>query len=336
MNRRLDIAAWAQKNAWVWSAVAVVLVWLILSVATSRFSLASLSGIVLSASFLTVVGIGQMLVIATGRGNIDLSIPSVLTLNAYVALIVIRGDDANLLLGIAVAALLGLAIGAVNALLVVALRIPAIIATLATGYVLATATLMANRYIPGFMVSPTLNYIAASRLAGIPVMMLVALGLVAVTTYVLRWTAYGRKLSAVGQSRDAARLTGIRCSRIVTSAFLISALLASATGLLLGAYINGAFLEMGQTYLLQSIAAVVLGGTPIFGGAATAVGTFFASILLILLVATMQVIGLPPGTQDMVQGVVVIMVLALAGRKAGIGRPLAVFRFRPKAEVKST
>lgn len=335
MNRHLDIAAWAQKNSWVWSAVAVVLVWLILSVTTSRFSLASLSGIVLSASFLTVVGIGQMLVIATGRGNIDLSIPSVLTLNAYVALIVIRGSDANLLLGIGVAVLLGLAIGGVNAILVVTLRIPSIIATLATGYVLATATLMANRYILGFMVSPTLNYIASARLAGVPVMMLVALSLVAVVTYVLRWTAYGRKLSAVGQSRDAARLTGICCSRIVTSAFLMSALLASATGLLLGAYINGAFLEMGQSYLLQSIAAVVLGGTPIFGGAATAVGTFFASILLILLVATMQVIGLPPGTQDMVQGVVVIMVLALAGRKAGAGRSLAFFRLRPKAAVKS-
>ena len=108
---------------------------------------------------------------------------------------------------------------------------------------------------------------------------------------------------------------------------MLSALLASATGLLLGAYVNGAFLEMGQTYLLQSVAAVVLGGTPIFGGAATSVGTFFASILLILLVTTMQVIGLPPGTQDMVQGVVVILVLALAGAKAaGLRRTLSVRR----------
>lgn len=330
MNRHFDFSAWAQKNSWIWSAVGVLLVWMILSLATSRFSLASLTGIVLSASFLTIVGIGQMLVIATGRGNIDLSIPSVITLNAYVALIVIRGDDGNLLMGLGVAALLGLAIGGINSVLVVLLRIPAIIATLATGYVLATATLMANRAIPGFMVSPTLKYIASARIAGFPVMAIVALAAVAVTTYVLRCTAYGRKLSAAGQSRDAARLTGICCSRVVTSAFLMSSLLASATGLLLGAYINGAFLEMGQTYLLQSIAAVVLGGTPIFGGAATALGTFFASILLILLVATMQVIGLPPGTQDMVQGVVVILVLALAGRKAGIGR--GFFRIRTAAK----
>ena len=320
MNRRFDFAVWAQKNPWSWSAIAVLLVWLILSVVTSRFSIASLSGIVLSASFLTVIGIGQMLVVATGRGNIDLSIPSVLTLNAYLALIVIHGDDGNLALGLGLALVLALAFGAVYAALVVLLRIPAIIATLATGYVLATATLMANRAIPGFMVSPTLKYVASSRLGGLPVMTIVALVVVAIAAYVLRYTAYGRKLSAVGQSRDAARLTGIHCGRIVTSAFLISSVLAACTGLLLGAYINGAFLEMGQAYLLQSIAAVVLGGTPIFGGAATALGTFFASILLILIVSTMQVMGLPPGTQDMVQGVVVILVLALAGRKAGLVR----------------
>jgi len=329
MTRRFSLSSWARKNPWIWSAVAVLLVWFILSAATNRFNLSNLSGIVLSASFLTVVGIAQMLVIATGRGNIDLSLPSIITLNAYVALIVIRGDDVNLLLGIGVAALIGLGVGAINALLVVVLRIPAIIATLATGYVLATATLMANAHIPGFRVSPTLHYVASARVGALPVMTIVALVLVATMTFVLRRTVFGRKLSAVGQSRDAARLVGINCGRIVTSAFLLAALLASATGLLLGAYINGAFLEMGQAYLLQSVAAVVLGGTPIFGGAATSVGTFFASILLILIVATMQVIGLPPGTQDMVQGVVVILVLALAGAEAaGLRRSFPVRRLK--------
>lgn len=103
---------------------------------------------------------------------------------------------------------------------------------------------------------------------------------------------------------------------MIASAFIISSVLASLDGLLLGAYIGGAFLELGQPYLLQSIAAVVLGGTLIFGGSATALGTTFASILLILIVTTMQIIGLPPGVQDIVQGFVVIFVLALAGRQA--------------------
>ena len=95
-----------------------------------------------------------MFVVTTGRGNIDLSIASVITLSAYVALLTIQGRDANLPWGVLVALLLGLAVELMNTALVVRLRVPAIIATLATGYILATATLLANRSIHGFDVAP--------------------------------------------------------------------------------------------------------------------------------------------------------------------------------------
>ncbi|TIV68080.1 MAG: ABC transporter permease [Mesorhizobium sp.] len=316
MNAFATFGLWAQRNRWIWAALGVLILWLVLSIVTSRFSLSSLSGVILSASFLTVVGIGQMFVVTTGRGNIDLSVASVITLSAFVALLTIKGQDANLAIGVVAAILLGLAVGALNSLLVVGLGIPAIIATLATGYVLATATLLSNKAIPGFAVSPALKDVATERIGGVPIMAVVAIVGVAVTSFVLRNTVFGQLLSAVGQNRAAARLAGIRNGPVIASAFVISSVLASLDGLLLGAYIGGAFLEMGQPYLLQSIAAVVLGGTLIFGGSATALGTLFASILLILIVTTMQIIGLPPGVQDIVQGIVVIFVLALAGRQA--------------------
>lgn len=320
MNLMRAFFAWAQFNRWVWSAGTVLILWLILSVVTNRFSIASLSGILLSASFLTVVGIGQMFVVTTGRGNIDLSIPSVVTLSAYVALLTIRGEDANLIIGIPVAIGLGLAVGLINGAIVVLLRIPAIIATLATGYMLATATQLSNRAITGFAVSPLLKYIASGRLAGVPVMLIVALFVVVISALVLRFTVYGRTLSAVGQNRAAAHLAGIGNGRVIATAFIVSSLLASLMGLLLGAYVGGAFLEMGQPYLLQSVAAVVVGGTLIFGGSGTAIGTFIASVLLILIVTTMQIMQLPPGTQDIVQGLVVILVLAIASRDIMLGR----------------
>jgi ribose transport system permease protein len=306
----------AQSQRWIWSALAVLIFWGALSAVTERFSVASLSGILLSASYLSIVGVGQMFVVTTGRGNIDLSIPSVVTLSAYVALLTVGGRDVNLGWGVLVALGLGLLVGGVNAALVVRLRIPAIIATLATGYVLATATLLSNRSIHGFAVSPALKVVAAGRLLGAPIMLLVCVGLIALAEFVLRRTVYGRTLSAVGQSRAAARLAGIPVNRAVATAFVISGVLASLMGLVLGAYVGGAFLEMGQPYLLQSVAAVVIGGTLIFGGSASAIGVFFASVLLILMVTLMQIMQLPPGSQDMVQGVVVILVLALAGREA--------------------
>lgn len=296
------VSHWIAQNRWLWSALCVLALWAILSLVTSQFSLSSLSGVARSSAFLALVAMGQMLVVTTGRGNIDLSIASVLTLSAYLALIVVGGSDARLPLGIVAALALGIGVGAVNAVFVVLCRIPAIIATLATGYILATATLLANRAIPGFAIAPSLKAVATGRIGDMPSIALVALGVAAAIAAVLHATAYGRALSAVGQNLRAAHLSGVRTGQAVALAFLASAVLASLTGLLLGAYVGGAFLG-----------AVVLGGTLIFGGSATVLGTLFASVLLILIVTTMQIAGLPPGTQDVVQGLVIIAVLALAG-----------------------
>lgn len=299
-----------ERHRWVWSALGVLLLWAVLSITTGRFSLHSLSGVAVSASFLTLVALGQMLVVTTGRGNIDLSIASVLTLSAYAGIVVAAGSDARLPLALAAVLGIGLVAGLANALLVVVLRIPAIIA------ILATATLIANRWAAGFSMSPLLKTLAAGRVEGVPLMLLIALAATVLVGLLLRHTVYGRRLCAVGQNERAAALAGIRTGRVVTGAFLASALLAALTGMLLGAYVGGAFLEMGQPYLLQSLGAVVLGGSLIFGGSSTALGTLCGSFLLILIVTTMQVAGLPAGTQDIVQGLVVIAVLALAGGRA--------------------
>jgi len=322
---------WAQRNRWIWSLLGVVLLWLALSLVTSRFSLQSLSGVAISASFLALAGLGQMFVITAGRGNIDLSIPNVLTLSAYMSTILIKGHDTNLWMGVLVAIAIGLAVGVVNAVLVLALRIPAIIATLATGYILATASLFANRALVSYGVSPTLKWLTTARLGALPVIAIIAVVAVVAASLVLGKLVYGRTLSAVGQNSRAAYLAGLRVTRIVAATFVISSLLAAIDGLLLQAYVGGAFLGMGAPYLLQSLGAVVLGGSLIMGGASTALGTLFGCVLLVLIVATMQVAGLPSGMQDIVQGLVVIFVLSLAGGVRGRGTN----RARPTPAQKS-
>ncbi|HEY9213151.1 MAG TPA: ABC transporter permease [Ancylobacter sp.] len=315
-NGSFQPAEWLERNRWIWSMLGVVILWVILSVVTNRFSLHSLSGVAVSASFLVLVALGQMLVVTTGRGNIDLSIASVLTLSAYASIVVTQGLDARLPMALGAVVLIGLVTGAVNTLLVVAFRIPAIITTLATGYILATGTLIANRWAAGFAVSPILKTLATGRVGGFPLMLIIAILAVLIAAFVLRKTVYGRAISAVGQNERAAALAGIPTGRVIATAFISSSLLAALTGMLLGAYVGGAFLEMGSPYLLQSLGAVVLGGSLIFGGSSTAVGTLFGALLLVLIVTTMQIAGLPPGTQDIVQGFVVIAVLALAGGRA--------------------
>jgi ribose transport system permease protein len=291
----------------------VLLLWLILGAMTQRLSLHALSGVATSAAFLLIAALGQMLVVTTGRGNIDLSIPSVVTLSAFATVTISGGQDAGLPLTLLAVAALGLATGLVNAALVVLLRIPAIIATLATGYMLATLTLLVNRRVKSSGTSETLDWLATGRVAGVPVVALLALFLALVASLALARLAYGRHLSAVGQSWPAARLASVPAGRTTASAFAASGLLAALAGMLLSAYAGGAFLEMGLPYLLQTVGAVVLGGTLIAGGSATPVGTLFGALLLVLIIVTMQVAGLPLGAQDIVQGLVIILVLALAG-----------------------
>ncbi|MGH7122717.1 MAG: ABC transporter permease [Acetobacteraceae bacterium] len=302
-----------ERHRWVWAAAGVLVLWAALSVSTNRFGLQSLSGVLASASFLAIVSIGQMFAISTGGGNCDLSMPSVITLSAFLTVGLVGGSNIALLWGLPVVLFLGLAVGAVNAILVLRLRIPAIIATLAVGYVLATGTLLANQTAVSFSVSPLLAAVAASRVAGMPTILPTALVLCAASALLIGRTAYGRRLMALGQSERAAALAGVRVNPTATAAFLISGALAALDGALLSAHAGGAFLEMGAPYLLQSVGAVVVGGTLIFGGSATALGTFLGSVLLILIVTTMQIMGLPAGAQDVVEGAVIIAVLAAAG-----------------------
>ena len=309
----MKVLAWMRNNRWSFAAIGVSALWVLLSVITSHFNLNSLSGVATSASFLVIVAIGQMFVVASGGGNIDLSIPSVMTVSAFVTMILSQGTNTGLLLALPAVLAIGLATGAANAFLVVRLRIPAIIATLAIGYVLDSATLIANRELEVFTVSSVLRGISSSKLAGIPTILLLALALIVVASATIRRTSYGRTLMAVGQNATAAHLAGARVGRTMTVAFLISSMLGALAGMLLSAHAGGAFLQMGEPYLLQSVGAVVVGGTLIAGGSATALGTFFGSILLVLIVTTMQVSGWPPGMQEVVQGAMIIAILAVAG-----------------------
>ncbi|HET9018757.1 MAG TPA: ABC transporter permease, partial [Acetobacteraceae bacterium] len=231
---------WLRTHRWAFAGIGVLVLWAALSVTTARFSLASLSGVATSASFLAVVAIGQMFAVATGGGNVDLSIPGVVTLSAFATMILSGGTDAGLLRALPVVLAIGLVIGAVNALLILRLRIPAIIATLAVGYVLDTASLLANRRFTTFAISPALRALATARPGGVPAILLLALALAIATATLIGRTAYGRWLMASGQNGTAADLAGVPVARVTATAFVLSGVLAAIDGALLSAHTGGA------------------------------------------------------------------------------------------------
>ncbi|WP_336749691.1 ABC transporter permease [Pantoea vagans] len=303
------------KHRWVWSCAGTLLLWVALSLVTGQFSISSLSGMAMSVSFLVLTALGQTLVVTSGRGNIDLSIAGVITFSAFAANYMSQFHSFTLFAVVGTVLVIGVVTGLINALLVVVCQIPAIIATLATGYILATCALLTNRAMSPSTLPAAIKEISSGHLASVPNIFIIAIFAVCLIGLLLNFTVYGRKLAAVGQNEQVAQLSGVRTKRIMASSFVISSCMTAITGLLLASYVGGAFLEMGTSYTLQSIGAVVLGGSLIFGGCSTAVGTVFGSAVLILIVTTAQIAGLPAGAQDVVQGIVIIAVLFLASGK---------------------
>jgi ribose transport system permease protein len=298
---------------WIWAAVGTFVMWVVLGLFAHNLNLESLVATSTNASFLAIVALGQMLVVTTGGGAIDLSIPSVITLSAFLSTGIAAGSDLKVLYAVPIVLVTGGFIGLVNAFTVLLLRIPPIIATLGTGYIVTTAILIYNPHFTTAYVAPVLLHVARDRLFGVvPVVLLITIAIVILLSLMLARTRYGKCLTAVGQNLDAARLTGMPVNLIQGVAYILCSTLAAFGGIMISAQVNGAFLGLGDPYLLQTVGSVVVGGTLIFGGRAVPLGTLLGSLFLVLLVTAMQVAGLKIGGQLVAVGLFIILVLFLA------------------------
>ena len=184
------------------------------------------------------------------------------------------------------------------------------------GYIVTTLILVYNPHYRSTYVASILTHLTRDRLLGVvPVILLVAIALVAVLTWMFRFTHFGKALAALGQNLQAARLSGIDVTGIQVIAYVMSGVLAAFGGILISARVGGAFLGLGDPYLLETVGSVVVGGTLIMGGRAVPVGTLFGSLFLVLLVTAMQVAGMRIGGQYVAEGALIILVLFLAANR---------------------
>lgn len=303
---------------WIWAASGAFVMWIALGIVGHTLNLESLVATSTNASFLAIVALGQMLVITTGGGAIDLSIPSVITFSAFLSAGMASGSDLNVLYVVPAVLLIGAFVGLLNSFTVLFLRIPPIIATLGMGYIVTTAILVYSPYFTTSYIAPLLLQVARGRLFGyVPIILLITVALVVLLNLMLARTRYGKSLIAVGQNLEAARLSGIPVNLVRAVAYIMSGLLAAFGGTMIAAQVNGAFLGLGDPYLLQTVGSVVVGGTLIFGGRAVPVGTLLGSLFLVLLVTAVQVAGMKIGGQFIAEGLFIILVLFLASQRGG-------------------
>ena len=314
--------AWVRAAAakpWIWSYLAAAAVWLATIAVTGGEGAGGVTSAALTfGTFFALVAVGQMFVITLGPGNVDLSIPATMTLAGTIAMKAMDGADAMIPVGLALALLTGLVVGIGNFALIWLLRIPPIIATLSSSFIVQSAAIWWNR---GLRIKPPdlLGDFATAKLAGVPVLAMLVIAIAAAMHVVLVRTPFGRAVTAIGQNRRAAYLTGVRVERVRFVTYTMCAVFAALCGFVLAAFSGGAALNMGQEFLLSSIAVVVIGGTSVAGGSGNVPGLWGASLFLFLLVTMLNTYGLGAGPRLMLTGAIIILVIVLAsGRRRAV------------------
>ena len=284
-------------------AIGCVALFLVFSVLTSTFYQPSnLIDIMLQSSINAVIAVGMTLVIMT-RG-IDLSVGSVVGLSSMVAADMLSH---NVVLGIVAGLLVGLVCGFVNGLLIARLKLPDFIVTLGTLSIFRGAALIYTNGQPIYGLPPAFRAIFGGQFLGLPTPVFFALAIAAIAFLVVRYTALGEQIIAIGGNEEAARLSGINVERVKVTVYSISGLLSAIAGFILIARIGAAEPIGGNGFELQAIGAAVIGGASLFGGIGNPLGSLVGALTLGGLQNGLTLLNVPSFWQYVASGIVVIL-----------------------------
>ncbi len=299
-----NILNWFQRN----SLVALVLL-LVLFVAAVELlkpgtvNAVWLSNTLLFAAPLGILAAGQTMVMLTG--GIDLSVVSVAMGSAF--LMTTMALKFGTIPAVAIGLGLGLIVGAINGIGVALLRVQPLVMTLGTGLmtqgiiIVYSQKILASRSIvPDFI-----HAIGSGRLGIIPFDLFLWLPIAALVIVTLRQTGFGRLLYAIGDNPEGCRLAGVRVWRLLLIDYIVCALLASIAGFVLVGHTNSADLSLASTYLLPSIAAVIIGGTSIFGGRGGYSGSIIGALILTVLDGLLTLLDSPEPIKQILYGAII-------------------------------
>ncbi|QJU55076.1 ABC transporter permease [Herbiconiux sp. KACC 21604] len=275
----------------------------------------ALIGTATFAIILAIASFGQT--IAVIQAGIDLSVPNTIGFSAL-AFLTLVGPLGPF--GAFVAALLaGAVIGFLNGIVIAKLGLTPIVTTIAMNGLLFGVILLAFNFseltvTPDFVIAMTSAKISVLGLS-MPAVLPLGLGLMLVLQLVLSFTGWGRSLFVVGSAAETARLAGLPVDRIRVAGYMLSGGLAAFAGIVIVGYYQQASATMGASYLLSSVAAVVVGGASIFGGRGSVVGTVGGALVLAQVSTLVAVLNLGANIQQLIYGVIILLVISLYGRR---------------------
>ena len=303
------------SNATLGPLFVLLLAVIIFSVTADRFlEPGNLSLIVQQVMVVGTLGIAQTLIILTA--GIDLSVGAIMVLSSIVMAKLSADQGVPGLLALLIGFGVGTACGLVNGLLVTRLRLPPFIVTLGTLNVFFALNLYYSKSetVRGTDMSDLLLWTGKTVDVGdtrITYGSLLMVGLFVVFAYVLKYTAWGRHVYAVGDDQEAARLAGVRTDRVLLSVYIVAGLICAVAAWMLIGRIASASPQAGGTANLDSITAVVIGGTSLFGGRGLVIGTLFGALIVGVLRNGLTLSGVDVLWQDFAVGVLIIAAVAI-------------------------
>jgi ribose/xylose/arabinose/galactoside ABC-type transport system permease subunit len=311
--RRVDIARVWERHGEL--AVLVLLVAMCaLATWKSKFFLTTgnMRNVLRQASALGVVAVGQTFVILTH--GIDLSVGAVATMGCCLSAGIMMGRPEYVVGAVAVTLVFGLLVGLLNGLLITRFALPDFIATLATMSILQGLALIYSGGIEIGRVTPAFSKLSYGSIGILPYSLLLWLVVAIVAGLFLRYARTGRYIYAVGGDPDVARLSGIPVDRIKILVYALSGTLAALSGLVLAARMTVGDPTSGMPLQLDSIAAVVVGGTSLFGGRGGMLGAVVGVLVFSVLSNMFNLIGVSMFAQTLLKGLVVIAIVTLRVR----------------------
>jgi ribose transport system ATP-binding protein len=277
----------------------------------------NMANLAVQVSPLLIVALGQLTVVLIG--GIDLSVgPTISLTTAIASFLLVPDPPFGFAAGVAICLAAGLAIGLANGILIRLLKLPDLIATLATFSAVAGLALIV-RPAPGGLLSSDFADWVLMRTGNVPILFVLALLGVLLYEAVLLRSRIGLRLYAVGSSEDAAYVAGVAVGRVRLLAYLFCGFLAAVAGLVVAARIGSGDPQAGTNFTLLSVTAVVLGGTSIFGGRGTAIGVLAASVLIMLIQSAMNQLQVSAYWQYVLTGALTLIAVALYAQR-GDGR----------------
>jgi ribose transport system permease protein len=267
------------------------------------------------ASFIGIAAIGQTLAILIG--GIDMSISNVVTLVNIMTAQMMVGDNSNIPVTLITILCIGAVVGTVNAFGITYFKIPPIVMTIGMGTVIQGIALLYSKGAPKGNAAPLLRYLVNEpKIFGFTTWVVIFWVVLAIMMIVLlKMTPFGRRVFAIGNNRTTARFSGIKINRIIFTCYILSGIFAAVTGVILTGYTGTASAQAGAQYSMNSIVAVVVGGTAITGGRGGYGGTIVGVIILTILNNILTVMNIPISGVMIAQGLIIIVMVYVYGKE---------------------